>query len=38
MIKIIYSLFDKLMEGSQKIGVTHGLDANSVFCPTDEYI
>jgi hypothetical protein len=22
---------------TQEIGVTHGFDANSVFCPTDEW-
>jgi hypothetical protein len=35
MITIIYLSVDKFMEQSQKIGVTHGFDTNSVFCPTD---
>jgi hypothetical protein len=35
MITIIYLSVDKLMEQSQKIGATHGFDANSVFCPSN---
>jgi hypothetical protein len=38
LITIFYSLVDKLMILiTQKIGVTHGFDANSVLCPTNAW-